>query len=202
MAEGRSSNSDKHDAIDDVSDDELLTRVAKRDRDALTQLYRRYYSQLLRFLQRLTGDLESAQEAVNDVMLVVWERASAFGGRSKVSTWIMGIAYRKALKSSKRLNNWRYRFKAADWVEVVEPVAHAGEHTSDQVLKDLLYRAILRLPAKQRAVVELTYYFGYSYEEIAEIVECPENTVKTRMFHARERLREILPQLGQNGPEI
>jgi RNA polymerase sigma-70 factor (ECF subfamily) len=61
-----------------------------------------------------------------------------------------------------------------------------------------MYRAIQRQPPKQRAVVELTYYFGYSCAEIAEIVECPTNTVKTRMFHARARLKQLLPQLGHD----
>jgi RNA polymerase sigma-70 factor (ECF subfamily) len=55
-----------------------------------------------------------------------------------------------------------------------------------------------KLPAKQRAVVELTYFYGYSYEEIAAIVDCPVNTVKTRMFHARARLKSLLPALGKD----
>lgn len=64
--------------------------------------------------------------------------------------------------------------------------------------RDLMYRAIQLLPPKQRAVVELTYYFGHSYDEIAEIVACPTNTVKTRMFHARAKLKTLLPKLGHD----
>lgn len=185
-------------ASDDDEDSELLARVAKQDRDALTALYRRYHGPLLRFTQRLTGDIETAQEAVNDTMLVVWQSASAFAGRSKVSTWIMGIAYRKSMKLGTRLQRWTVRFKAADWPDVVERTARMEGHTQGLVERDLMYRAIQRLPPKQRAVVELTYYFGYSCAEIAEIVECPTNTVKTRMFHARARLKQLLPQLGHD----
>jgi RNA polymerase sigma-70 factor (ECF subfamily) len=54
------------------------------------------------------------------------------------------------------------------------------------------------LPAKQRAVVELTYFYGCSYEEIAAIVDCPVNTVKTRMFHARARLKTLIPGLAKD----
>ena len=179
------------------SDSELIERIVERDRKALTVLYERYYHPLLRFIYRLTGDLEAAQEGVNDVMLVVWSRASTFGGRSKVSTWIMGIAYRKAMKLRLRLHKWNFRFKAADWHETVEPTAGIEGLTDQLVTQDLLFQAIRQLTPKHRAVVELTYHFGYAYVEIAEIVGCPENTVKTRMFHARARLKEILQALGQ-----
>ena len=178
------------------SDEALIALVAKRDRSALTTLYRRYHGAILRFVQRLTGDVESANEAVNDVMLVVWDRAPSFAGKSKVSTWIMGIAYRKAMKLSSRRQRWLTRFKAADWTEVIERSGEIEGLTKELIERDLMYRALQRLPAKQRAVVELTYFFGYSYEEIAEIVDCPTNTVKTRMFHARAKLKELLPQLG------
>jgi RNA polymerase sigma-70 factor (ECF subfamily) len=188
-------------APDDALDAELLARIVARDRDALTVLYGRYHGRLLRFLQRLTGDIETAQEAVNDVMLVVWNSASGFGGRSRVSTWIMGIAYRKAMKFRTRMQRWTVRFKAADWSEVVERTAGMEAPMQEVMQSELVYRAMQLLPPKQRAVMELTHYFGYSYEEIAEIVGCPTNTVKTRMFHARARLRELLPQLGHDGQE-
>ena len=184
---------------DNELDAELLASIVARDRTALSALYRRYYHPLLRFMHRQTGDVEAAQEGVNDVMLVVWNKASSFGGRSKVSTWIMGIAYRKALKLRSRLDKWSFRFKAADWTDVVEPTMGVEGLTDELVTRDLLYRAIQQLTPRQRAVVELTYYFGHSYEEIAEIVQCPENTVKTRMFHARARLKEVLRHLGERG---
>jgi RNA polymerase sigma-70 factor (ECF subfamily) len=130
-------------------------------------------------------------------MLVVWEKAGTFGSRSRAGTWILGIAYRKALKLRLRLNRWTQRFKAADWDAVVEPMARIEGLTDEVLTRDLLFRAMRQLTPKQRAVVELTYYFGYSCEEISGIVGCPENTVKTRMFHARAKLKGILQQLGQ-----
>jgi RNA polymerase sigma-70 factor (ECF subfamily) len=198
MTESPYNETESRERSEDALDSELLRRVATRDRNALTLLYGRYHGPLLRFAQRLTGDVETAQEVVNDVMLVVWQSASAFAGRSKVSTWIMGIAYRKSMKLRTRLQRWTVRFKAADWATVVERTAGMEGHTQGLVERDLMYRAIQLLPPKQRAVVELTYYFGYSYDEIAEIVDCPTNTVKTRMFHARARLRQLLPQLGHD----
>jgi RNA polymerase sigma-70 factor (ECF subfamily) len=197
MAESRSDN--VRIPGDDRRDAELLERIAARDRQALTELYHRYYHPLLRFIHRLTGDLDLAQEGINDVMLVVWDNASRFQGRAKPSTWIMGIAYRKALKLRSVLHKWTHRYKAADWDEVVEPTAMVEGLTGSVERQELLSRAMQRLSPKQRAVVELTYYFGFSYEEIARIVQCPENTVKTRMFHARANLKEVLQRLGQDG---
>lgn len=196
MNENRIGDSTQRQATDDEFDAALLERIGAHDREALTILYSRYHGRLLRFLQRLTGDVETAQEAINDVMLVVWNSASSFAGRSRASTWIMGIAYNKAMKLRTRLQRWTVRFKAADWDETIERAAASEGLTRDMIEKDLVHRAMMLLPPKQRAVVELTYQFGYSYEEIAEIVGCPPNTVKTRMFHARARLRELLPALG------
>jgi RNA polymerase sigma-70 factor (ECF subfamily) len=81
---------------------ELLTIVAEGDRAAFQELYTMYYHSLLNFIRRLTGRLDLAEEGVNDVMLVVWTSAGSFAGRSKLSTWIWGIAYRKALKLLER----------------------------------------------------------------------------------------------------
>jgi len=201
MKEPRIGDLTEQQATDDELDAALLDRIGNRDREALTILYSRYHGRLLRFLQRLTGDVETAQEAINDVMLVVWNSASTFAGRSRASTWIMGIAYNKAMKLRIRLQRWTVRFKAADWDETIERAAASEGLTRDLIEKDLVYRAIMLLPPKQRAVVELTYQFGYSYEEIAEIVGCPPNTVKTRMFHARAKLRELLPELGHEGED-
>jgi RNA polymerase sigma-70 factor (ECF subfamily) len=181
-----------------ATDGELLERIIQRDRNALAILYERYYHRLLRFIYQIVGDTDAAQEGVNDVMFVVWNQATEFAGRSKVSTWIMGIAYRKALKLRLRLHKWVFRFKAADWTESIEPVARIEGLTDQLVIEDLLFRALKQLPPKQRAVIELAYYSGYAYGEIAEIVGCPENTVKTRMFHARSRLQDILRSLGQH----
>lgn len=167
------------------------------DRDALRQLYEIYYHPLLRFMYRVTGKLDLAQEGINDVMLVVWRNSHAFGGRSAVATWIMGIAYRKALKLLESSRRWSRRIQSVDNAEF-ERFDAAAEPTVDAELSDLLEHGLRQLSPEHRAVVELTYYYGCSYEEIALIADCPVNTVKTRMFHARDKLRKLLPMLGKD----
>src|SRR5512143_1061939 len=180
----------------DESDRQLLSRIDAGDRDALSELYRRYYHSLLNFIRRITGQLDLAQEGVNDVMLVVWRNSPSFAGRSKVSTWIMGIAYRKALKLLAASRRWSSRLAPVDFDDWLEHSEVPAATSDDAELRDLLERGLSRLSPEHRAVVELTYFAGCSYQDIAEIAGCPVNTVKTRMFHARAHLRELLPALG------
>ena len=185
---------------DDAADLVLLERIAAGDRNALRQLYSTYYHPLLRFIYRITGRLDLAQEGVNDVMMVVWRNGRSFGGRSSVSTWIMGIGYRKALKLLVASRRWTDRFSGAAFDELIERSDALAEQSDDRDLRDLLDAALRHLSAEHRAVVELTYFYGCSYEEIAAIAACPVNTVKTRMFHARAKLKKLLPTLGKDAP--
>jgi RNA polymerase sigma-70 factor (ECF subfamily) len=177
----------------DAADLLLLDRIAAGDRDALRALYAAYFHRLLRFIYRITRQVELAQEGVNDVMFVIWRNSQSFGRRSKVSTWIMGIAFRKALKLLHGSRRWHDRFKAVDFGDWSQGAEEPGENSD---LRDLLDHALRQLSPEQRAVVELTYFAGCSYQEIAAIAGCPVNTVKTRMFHARAKLRKLLPALG------
>jgi RNA polymerase sigma factor (sigma-70 family) len=167
----------------------LLGRIAAGDLRAFEQLYRGYHPRLTRFLGRVVRRPNLVEEVLNDTMLVVWRRADAYNGESKVSTWIFAIAYRKALKALQRLDE-----PADD-----EPLQHqedSGPGPEAQVnlwqLREALRKALDELPPVQRAVVDLTYFHGLDYREIAQVVSCPVDTVKTRMFYARRRLRTIL----------
>ncbi len=185
---------------DNESDLALLAKIANGDRDALREMYDVYYHPLRRFIYRVAGQLDLADEGVNDTMLVVWTNASEFARRSSVSTWIMGIGYRKALKLLERRRRWTDRFAAIDfddWLEHSSPSVERSDHGD---LRDLLDEGLKRLSPEHRAVVELTYFYDCSYEEIAMIAGCPLNTVKTRMFHARAKLRKVLPQIGGDLP--
>ncbi len=166
----------------------LLARVGKGDRDAFRDLYLRYHRRLARFLARLTHRREDAEEIINDTMWIVWQRASDFRGASRVSTWIMGIAYRRALKMIRRA----VTHERAMLLEAVDDEPSHEQVVESSADRRLLERALAQLPLEQRLVLELTYYLDHSCEEIAEIMECPVNTVKTRMFHARRKLRITL----------
>jgi RNA polymerase sigma factor (sigma-70 family) len=181
-------------AIPEEEDRELIRRVAEKDRRAFETLYQRYAPRLERYLSRLIRKPDVIEEALDDVMLVVWQNAARFNDRSRVSTWIFGIAHHKALKARARL------FGRLTETAIPEQHAADGEGPEDVTMRGeidrLLAKGLDALSADQRAVVELTFYQERSYQEIAEITRCPVNTVKTRMFHARKRLAPLLSALG------
>ena len=182
----------------------LLRRVADADRKAFETLYHLYYRRLFAYLFKLTRRGDLVEEVLNDVMFAIWTGAARFDGRSRPSTWIFGIAYHKALKALARQASAGGTRAAAAGTgddlgrEVEEAATGEGPQSllERREVANTLGKALGALSAEHRAVVELTYYYELSYGEIAEIVGCPVNTVKTRMFHARRRLRELLPALG------
>ena len=183
-------------AAADEQELQLLRRVAGGDRQAFQALYVGYHRRLARFLTRLTRRYDLAEEIINDTLWVVWCKAPEFRGDSRVSTWIMGIAYRRALKTLKRLHAVTTPLDFA--LDAVQMTTDEPQRTAE--LRELLDQGLGQLPPEQRMVLELTYYLGHSCAEIATIMECPVNTVKTRMFHARRKLREVLPHLGGSQP--
>lgn len=166
-----------------MNEQELISRITLGDESALELLHQAYYQRLVRFLYRLTADKEHIVEIVNDVFFTVWKSAINFRGDSTLSTWILGIAYKKGLQSVSR-------------TKAMTPLTDEDlgwRDESEELLEERNNAQLFRqLSPAHRAVMELTYYFGYSYKEIAVIVDCPENTVKTRMFHGRQRLRTLL----------
>jgi RNA polymerase sigma-70 factor, ECF subfamily len=170
---------------------DLIARVADGDRKAFEELYHLYHRRLARFLTRLTRRYDIAEEVVNDTFWVVWRKAKTFRGDSQPSTWILGIAYRKArnaFRSSARLAEKNLQ------AELLPPTEE--EPSGIEEMRDWLTRALAELPVEQRLAVELCYELGHSCEEIATIMDCPVNTVKTRLFHARGKLQRLLPQLA------
>jgi RNA polymerase sigma-70 factor, ECF subfamily len=174
---------------------ELISRIAQGDRKAFEELYGLYHRRLARFLTRLTRRYDLAEEVVNDTFWVIWRKARTFRGDSQPSTWILGIAYRKAR------NAFRATARLAEKNLQVEQLPLTDETPADvEELRDWLGRALAELPVEQRLAVELCYELGHSCEEIATIMDCPVNTVKTRLFHARAKLQKLLPVLGGSAP--
>ncbi|CAB3725430.1 RNA polymerase sigma factor [Paraburkholderia rhynchosiae] len=169
----------------------FLERVAAGDASALAHLYRVYHRRLARFLTRLTWKSEVIDEIINDTFLVVWKRAGDFRGEASVSTWIIGIAYRSALRALR--DQRRSEFEPLD----VDHADTRAEYWHDHELSDLLAKALDLLPVEQRLVMALAYVLGHSVGEIADITGCPVTTVKARMHRARCKLRETLDMLGQ-----
>jgi len=169
-----------------------MARIARGDVEAMEHFYHAYYRRLFVYFLRLLRDRAVAEELVDDVMWTVWRRARSFRGAARPSTWVFGIAHRKARKALRR------RRPAA---AVADGVAGPGPDILEQAeLGERVRRALEGLSPAHREVLELVFYHGFSYEEVAAIVGCPVGTVKTRVFHAKRRLQALLTAGGEGRP--
>ncbi|HEY6131912.1 MAG TPA: sigma-70 family RNA polymerase sigma factor, partial [Halioglobus sp.] len=171
----------------------LIRLVGRGDQAALERLYKKYYSGLYRFILQITRRTDCIEEIINDVMFVVWESAADVEPRSKASTWILGIAHNKAIQALRRC-------RRSDGVALDEDSSANEDANLDVSIRkmesdEVLFALMRALSPEQRAVMELVYYHGLHYTEIAQVIDCPESTVKTRVFHARRKLRDVWPGL-------
>lgn len=180
---------------DEASDDAaLVASIARADRAALEELYRRYHKRVFLFIRRFESNIAIAEDLANDVFLELLDRAPAYEGRSSVSTWLLGIARFKALSEiRKRRNN-------VDPDDAMGEMEDQGDTPEVSALKTdkgaALRKCIEALSQKHRVVVDLVYYHEKSIAEVAQILELPPNTVKTRMFHARQALSGMMSAAG------
>ena len=159
-------------------------------------LFARYHARVYRFILRLLGNEAAAEDLTSEVFLAVWRQAHRFEARSSVSTWLLAIARYKALAELRRrpqLDGDEAIAQASDPADDPEAsfaIKHRGE-----IVRDCLSR----LSRRHREVIDLVYYHGKSVQEAAAILGIPGNTVKTRMFHARRTLCELLAARGVVG---
>ncbi len=178
----------------DQKDRELIERISSaRDHTAMEALYVQYRPRLGGFLRRLTYDNSLIEEAYNDVMLKVWNKAHQYQGQSKVSSWIFSIAYRTCLRMVQKQN---LRQNVLDVLGQSDIASSVSLHDATEQA-DLIDSALATLSAKHRLVIELSYFSGYSTEEVGQIVQCPTNTVKTRLHHARKKIRAFVEATRQ-----
>ena len=177
---------------DPLSDWELIRRTGVADVAAFERLYRRYYDYLYRFIFQITRRPEFIEDVINEVMLVVWKKAARVQPQAKASTWIMGIAYKISLKFTRRSGT---SVPAADLAATNIGVPDGADSIAMIDSENVLLAALKLLSEEQRATLELLFYHGMNYRDIAVLLGCTEGTVKTRIYYAREKLRTFREQL-------
>ncbi len=170
----------------------LLERIVDGDREAFRSLYLAYHKRLSRFLMRFLRRHDLIEEVINDTLYAVWCKAVDFRGDSQLSTWIFGIAYRKALKAVRKES----RDPPVDAAPESEaPVPLQDAEARQRELRQCLDLALASLPAPQRVGHRAGVFRRPFLRGDRRHHDHPVNTVKTRLFHARQRLRELLPEL-------
>jgi RNA polymerase sigma-70 factor (ECF subfamily) len=174
----------------DVSDEELLELVARSDDRALAELYDRYGRSAYGLALRVLRDAALAQDAVQEGFLAVWRNADRFRAeRAKPSTWILTLVHRRAVDLVRREERRR-----GDPLESA-PQASGAATAEEAVLRErrrAVQAALTQLPAHERQALELAYYGGLTQSELADRLDVPLGTIKSRMFSGLRRLRDLL----------
>jgi RNA polymerase sigma-70 factor, ECF subfamily len=174
----------------DTLDEALIEHIAKRDAAAMRVLFTRHNARVYRFALRLVGNSVVAEEVTSAVFLDVWRKPANFGGRCQVSTWLLAVTRHKAIEAHRRRSTEQLdddsSGKIADPSDDPETAMHKRQTSS------ILFNCLSKLSAAHREVVDLVYYHQKTIDEVAAITGLERNTVKTRMFYARNRLAEML----------
>ena len=171
------------------SDEILVEQIAAGSKPAMQALFARHRTYVYRWLLRLVSNETLAEDLLREVFLDVWRQAGRFECRSSVSTWLMSIARHKALSARRRRTEAELDEKIEATVAdpAVDPEVALQEKNRDELLR----RALTRLSREHREVIDLVYYHEKSVDEVAQILDVPPATVKTRMFYARKKLAEL-----------
>lgn len=177
-----------------ATDEELIHRIARRDRAAVEALYGRYNVRIYRFVMRFVRNEAVAEEVTNEVFLDIWRLAGRFEGRSAASTWMLAMARNKAISQlRKRTEDGLDEHMAAN----IEDMSDDPEIVTQKGNKGMMIRQCMAaLSPEHREVIDLVYYHEKSVREVSEITGASESTVKTRMFYARKHLGELLKDAG------
>lgn len=177
-----------------TDDEALLARIAKGDQTAMRSLFAAHQLRVYRFVLRLVRREDVAEDVVTEVFLDVWRQAAKFEGRASVSTWLLSIARFKAYSALRRRTEAPLDEEFAETIEDQDDTPEVSLQKTDKA--GVLRACIGRLSLEHREVIDLVYYQEKSIEDVSRIVGIPENTVKTRVFHARKRLSELCRDAG------
>ncbi|HVN09636.1 MAG TPA: sigma-70 family RNA polymerase sigma factor [Patescibacteria group bacterium] len=164
------------------SDEELMLEFQKGSTEAFTELFQRYAQRLYGFFRRRLANPTRAEELTQDVFVAVLKAATRYEPRALFRTYLYSIAVRMLMAERRKVSR-----EAADASHAPEPAQQAQSETSAWV-RD----AVERLETTEREILLLREYEELSYEEIAQVLEIPVNTVRSRLFRARMALRELL----------
>ena len=177
---------------DDVIDRALLAAVAGADRRAFDRLYHLHSARVLGYVKNIVGDPGAAEDLAAATMTTVWQTAASFNSKSRVSTWILGIARHKAIDELRSRLRTSATIALASAPEPPDAAPGAIDAVAAEQLKRYLHHAIAMLSAEHRQALRLAYFDELPYEDIASRLGIPANTVKSRVFYAKRELQRLL----------
>jgi len=184
----------------EIEDAELITLIASGEARALEALYDRYSRVVYSFAVRIVRDPQLAEEVTQEVFFRVWQQAGAFSSaRGALITWLLSITHNQSIDEVRKRNRRPQKADAEDPELLLGSVADSSTDIEQEVwlsgVRTAIIEALGRLPKDQRDVIELAYFRGLTQREIAETLDQPLGTIKTRMRLGLQKLRE---QLGSS----
>ncbi len=179
-----------------------LAAIAAQNQQAMKRFYAAFAPATFQFAMRRLSDPVQAEEVVVETMYEVWCHAARFAGQSGVRTWVLGIARHKLL--DKLRERYRHRHESLDeeneagdgpGMDAESDAPEGFERVAQREHHDMIVHCANKLPEDQREALHLALYEDLPLADIAQIQACPENTVKTRLFHARRKMKECLQRL-------
>jgi len=169
----------------------LMRKIASRDEDAFRELYDRTHRRIYFYLLRILGEKEAVEDVMVETFSEIWRSAQKFMGRSRPSTWMLGIARNLAMSYLRKI-------KHDDSIDDHQCHLSSGDSKTEEYhRRDLIDKAFLSLSLKHREILDLVFYQELSYAEIAVLLDIPVDTVKTRVFYAKRELKKILIDIGE-----
>ena len=180
-----------------LTDLDLLKACVPDNQSAFSALYQRYEKRVFHYLMTVVNDATLAEEILVEVMLAVWKGLTTFQGQSKVSTWIFGIAHHKAVDGLRKVTSQqRGGIPIKKLSESPDPTDGPFEETHRKRSAEITNKAMLALSTDHREILHMAFYEGLSYPEISEILRIPVNTVKTRVYYAKQQIKKTLQHHG------
>ena len=179
---------------DQQTDADLLSATAAADERAFHVLYARFERRVYGYIRTLIREPRLAEEVTIDTMTAVWQGARGFAGSARASTWILGIARHKAIDALRKTAK-RPDLLPIDRLDIEDGTTTSRDAERASSAKQV-QRAIAQLSDDHREVLRLAFYEELPYEEIGALLAIPINTVKTRVYYAKQQLRKQLTQMG------
>jgi len=185
----------------DKSDSDLLAAVATADMAAFEALYRLYERRVYQYAYTFVRDRTVAEEVAVDTMTAVWHGAAGFAGRSRASTWILGITRHKALDAVRKGTRQARQVALEDAARVADSGPTQSETVATHQAGQLTRRAMAAMTPDHQEILRLVFFEELPYEEIAALLVIPANTVKTRVYYAKQQLKQHLERLARQEAE-
>jgi RNA polymerase sigma-70 factor (ECF subfamily) len=185
--------------IGEVSDAQLVTSIARYSEVALAEVYRRHGGAVFGLARRVLNSAAEAEDVTQEVFLRLWNQPDRFdAGRGSLRSFLLAQSHARAVDSVRSLSSRRLR-EVSDARRTATADYDMQHEVWDLALADQVARALDELPGEERRAIELAYYEGHTYVQVAQLLDQPEGTVKSRIRNGMRRMRAVLVESGVQG---